>query len=55
MASYEFECQNCQKKFTVQQTFAEHDRLPKPKCPACGSADAEQLVGTVHVKTDKKS
>jgi putative FmdB family regulatory protein len=55
MAQYEFECQACRKKFTAQQTFAEHDRVPKPKCPKCGSAKVEQLVVAVHVQTGKKS
>jgi len=55
MAYYEFECQECQQRFTVQQTFAEHDRQPRPKCPQCGSKEVEQLLDTVHVKTAKKS
>ena len=44
MANYEFECEDCQEKFAVQQTFAEHDRQPKPECPKCGSRKVEQLV-----------
>ena len=55
MAQYEFECQSCGKKFTTQQSFAEHDRQPKPKCPKCGNKNVGQLVSTVHVKTSKKS
>ena len=55
MAYYEFECQECQKKFTLKQTFAEHDRERTPKCPKCGSAKVEHLVVAVHVQTGKKS
>lgn len=55
MAFYEFECQKCHKHFTKQQSFAEHDRAAKPKCPECGSRKVEQLVGSVHVQTSKKS
>jgi putative FmdB family regulatory protein len=55
MANYEFECQACRKKFAVQQSFAEHDRQPKPKCSKCGSRKVERLVSAVHVKTGKKS
>ena len=55
MAYYEFQCTNCRKHFTVKQTFAEHDRDPKPKCPKCGSRKVGQLIAAVHVKTSKKS
>ena len=55
MAYYEFECSNCRKHFTVKQTFVEHDRDPKPKCPKCGSHEVRQLIGSVHVNTSKKS
>ena len=55
MAYYEFECRDCQKKFTVQQTFAEHDRESKPRCPTCGSHKVERLVVAVHVQTGRKS
>lgn len=55
MAYYEFQCTHCRKHFTLKQTFAEHDREPKPKCPKCSSRKVNQLIGSVHVKTSKKS
>jgi putative FmdB family regulatory protein len=55
MALYEFQCNKCRKRFTVRQTFEEHDRKPKSKCPKCGSLQVRQLVSTVHVQTSKKS
>jgi putative FmdB family regulatory protein len=55
MADYEFECKKCEEQFEVHQTFAEHDREPKPTCPKCGSHDVEQLIEAVHVQTSKKS
>jgi putative FmdB family regulatory protein len=55
MAQYEYECRDCRKNFTVQQTFVEHDRQPKPKCPKCGSRKVEQMVTAAHVQTSKKS
>lgn len=55
MAYYDFECMKCRKHFTVKQTFAEHDREPKPKCPKCRSRRVGQLIGSVHLKTSKKS
>jgi len=55
MAYYDYECRDCRKNFTMQQTFVEHDRHPKVKCPKCGSQHIEQLVRAVHVQTSKKS
>lgn len=55
MADYEFECNDCGEKFEAHQTFAEHDREPKPHCPKCGSHDVEQQIEGVHVQTSKKS
>lgn len=55
MASYEYECIKCQRKFTVQQTFTEHDEHKPVKCPRCGSTRTGQLVSQVYAKTSKKS
>jgi len=55
MALYEFQCSKCRRQFAVRQTFGEHDRHPKPKCPKCGSRQVRQLVSAVHVQTSKKS
>jgi putative FmdB family regulatory protein len=55
MALYEYECRDCKKTFDVRQTFAEHDRQAKPKCPKCGSANVERTIEAVHVQTGKKS
>ena len=55
MADYEYECKECREKFEAHQTFAQHDREPKPACPKCGSHNVEHLLDTVHVQTSKKS
>jgi putative FmdB family regulatory protein len=55
MAYYEFECQKCHQTFTVKQTFAEHDRGARPKCPKCRSQKVARLVTAVHLQTSKKS
>ena len=55
MASYEYECEECGKRFTEIQSFEQHDREPKPKCPKCQSRKVHQLITAVHVKTGKKS
>ena len=55
MADYQYECKECGEDFEVHQTFAEHDREPKPACPQCGSHDVEHSPEAVHVQTSKKS
>ncbi len=55
MAYYEYECEKCGHIFTVKQSFEEHDQQPKPKCPQCQSRKVAQLIGSVHLKTGKKS
>ena len=52
---YEFECSKCSKIFTDHETFAEHDKHPKVKCPACGSTEVHPVMSPVGVKTAKKS
>ena len=55
MAQYDFECEECRKKFTVKQSFAEHELEARPKCPKCNSHKVRQLISAIHVKTAKKS
>ena len=55
MAYYELECQKCSHTFTVKQTFEEHDKQQRVKCPKCGSSSVTQPYRSIHVKTAKKS
>jgi putative FmdB family regulatory protein len=55
MAFYEYECHDCGHRFTVEESFDEHDRRQQPECPQCASVDVGQLLADVHVKTSKKS
>jgi putative FmdB family regulatory protein len=55
MPLYEFRCKTCSKTFEDKETFAEHDRHPKVKCPHCGGTAVEPVVAPVLVKTSKKS
>lgn len=54
MPAYDYQCQECRRKFTEQQTFAEHDRK-RVKCPKCGSRKVERIISEVFAKTSKKS
>ncbi|MBX6315686.1 MAG: zinc ribbon domain-containing protein [Isosphaeraceae bacterium] len=55
MPMYEFECADCAKTFTAQESFEEHDQHREVKCPHCGSTNVHQLLTPVGVKTSKKS
>lgn len=55
MAFYELKCEKCGHHYTVEQSFAEHDRNPRPKCPKCRSRKVHQQLGDVHLQTSKKS
>ncbi len=54
MPMYDFECTECGKKFTLSESFGEHDRHEQ-RCPECGSKKVQQLISTVYAKTSKKS
>ena len=55
MATYEFKCSHCGKKFMVDQTFRQHDRHEAVKCPTCRSAKVKQQISRVFAHTAKKS
>lgn len=55
MPTYEFECAQCDHKFTEKQTYEEHDKHKKVRCPKCGSQKVEQFVGSFFTVTSKKS
>ena len=55
MPLYEYECNECGKKFATKQTFGEHDRHAPVPCPHCGSKNVVRLITPVGVVTSKKS
>jgi putative FmdB family regulatory protein len=55
MAYYEYECTKCEHKFTVKQSFEEHDHHKQVKCPNCSSNKVEQLLTSAYALTSKKS
>jgi len=52
MAMYEFECQDCRKRFETTMPITEHDRLKErpPACPDCKGTKTRQLVSLFHCK-----
>ena len=55
MPNYDYQCAKCSKKFTKQQTFKDHDRGKRVRCPECGSEKVERVISAVFAKTSKKS
>jgi putative FmdB family regulatory protein len=54
MPTYEYECQACNKKFTVIQSISEHEKT-KASCPKCKSAKVKQRISLFTTKTSRKS
>ncbi len=54
MPTYEYECLNCKKKFTLIQSISEHEK-GKASCPKCKSAKVKQIISAFTAKTSRKS
>ena len=54
MPYYDYRCGQCGKKFTVKQTFEEHEHK-RVKCPKCRTQKVERVIGAVFANTSKKS
>ncbi|MCJ7641309.1 MAG: zinc ribbon domain-containing protein [Desulfobacterales bacterium] len=53
MASYEYRCPVCSKKFTLMLSMREHE-AKKAKCPKCGGKKLQQLISSFMTKTSRK-
>lgn len=50
MPTYEYRCNNCQRKVTLfYKTYAEYDSA-EHRCPRCGGADLTRLISRVAVQ-----
>jgi putative FmdB family regulatory protein len=54
MPTYEYECRDCKKKFSVIQTISEHGKA-KAFCPKCKGKRVVQCVSAFMTKTSRKS
>jgi len=45
MPTYEYLCQDCEKKFDIEATIREKEKGLKVSCPECGSNKTVQLIG----------
>lgn len=54
MPTYEYECRDCKKKFSLITSISEHDKT-KASCPKCKSKNVKQVISTFIAKTSRKS
>lgn len=54
MPSYQYECKECKKNFSLTLTVADHDKK-RVACPKCKGRKVEQQYGTFFAVTSKKS
>jgi putative FmdB family regulatory protein len=54
MPTYEYECQQCNKKFTLIESISEHGKT-KVACPKCKGAKVKQSISVFTTKTSRKS
>ena len=54
MPTYEYECKDCKKKFTVNLSVSEYGK-GKVACPKCKSKKVQRNITTFMTKTSRKS
>ena len=54
MPTYEYQCQECKKKFSVNLSISEHGKT-KVACPRCKSKKVKQDISLFTTKTSRKS
>lgn len=54
MPTYEYECADCRKKFSLVMSISEHDKT-KPLCPKCKGKKVRQCISAFTSKTSRKS
>ncbi|HJX34053.1 MAG TPA: zinc ribbon domain-containing protein [Desulfatiglandales bacterium] len=54
MPTYDFRCEKCSKKFTLQISITEYEKT-KFRCPKCKSTRVKQQIVPFQTVTGKKS
>lgn len=54
MPDYDFKCEKCKKKFTLQLTISEYENT-KFRCPKCKSTRVKQQIAPFQTVTSSKS
>lgn len=48
MPLYDYRCQACHNRVSIQQSYAEYGRTPV-NCPVCGSSKLTRIIGRVRI------
>ena len=54
MPTYEYECRDCKKRFSVSMSISDHDKA-KVACPKCKGKKVVQRISAFQTKTSRKS
>lgn len=54
MPTYEYQCLDCKKSFSLILSITEHDKA-RAACPKCKGKKVQQVVSTFITKTSRKS
>ena len=54
MPTYDFQCEECKKHFSVELTIKQHEAA-RVRCPKCESRKVRQLVSQFFAVTSRKS
>lgn len=54
MPTYEYECKECNKKFSLMLSISEHETA-KVSCPKCKGKRVTQRISAFTAKTSRKS
>ena len=55
MPTYEFKCNKCEKKFSLQLSISDYDRKKTYTCPHCGSTNTKRIFSGFTAVTSKKT
>jgi putative FmdB family regulatory protein len=54
MPTYDYQCQDCKRKFSVTHRISDHEEA-KVVCPKCKSRKVKQQISLFITKTSRKS
>jgi putative FmdB family regulatory protein len=54
MPTYEFICEKCKKRFSIQLSLADYEKK-KRACPKCKSRKVKQQITAFQTQTSRKS
>ena len=55
MPTYEFKCNKCKKKFSLQLSISEYEKIKSFACPDCKSKNTKRIFSGFTAVTSKKN